>query len=137
MIYDGALAADGIFSTGRWVWCLVIGILIIVWILIGITNLGKVNTVAMAALFIMTLILCGKIFTGSSPLSTFNDSMNLGAAVELSVAMPLSWLPSSADYTRVAEKACCSYSRNFCCLLHCQLLDVYHRHGCSYLRWRI
>ena len=39
------------FSTGHWVWCLVIGALIIVWILIGITNLGKVNTIAMAALF--------------------------------------------------------------------------------------
>ena len=33
MIYDGALAANGIFSTGHWVWCLVIGALIIVWIL--------------------------------------------------------------------------------------------------------
>ena len=30
MIYDGALAANGIFSTGHWVWCLVIGALIIV-----------------------------------------------------------------------------------------------------------
>ena len=51
MIYDGALAAEGIFTVGHWVWCLVIGALIIVWILIGITNLGKVNTVAMAAHF--------------------------------------------------------------------------------------
>jgi putative hydroxymethylpyrimidine transporter CytX len=104
MIYDGALAADGIFSAGRWIWCLSIGILIIVWILIGITNLGKVNTVAMAGLFIMTLILCIKIFTGKSLLSTFNDSMTFGAAVELSVAMPLSWLPLISDYTRVAKK---------------------------------
>ncbi len=32
MIYDGALAADGVLHTGRWVWCLVIGALIIVWI---------------------------------------------------------------------------------------------------------
>ncbi len=27
----------------RWTWCLVIGILIILWIMIGITNLGKIN----------------------------------------------------------------------------------------------
>ena len=40
MIYDGALATNGIFDTGAWVWCLVIGALILVWILIGITNLG-------------------------------------------------------------------------------------------------
>lgn len=41
MIYDGALAADGVMHTGRWIWCLVIGVLIILWIVIGITNLGK------------------------------------------------------------------------------------------------
>ena len=28
MIYDGALAADGVLHTGSWVWCLVIGALI-------------------------------------------------------------------------------------------------------------
>ena len=31
MIYDGALAVGGIFDAGRWVWCLVIGALIILW----------------------------------------------------------------------------------------------------------
>ena len=41
MIYDGALATNGIFETGAWVWCLVIGALILLWILIGITNLGS------------------------------------------------------------------------------------------------
>ncbi len=65
IIYDGALAADGVMHTGRWIWCLVIGALIILWIVIGITNLGKINTVAMAALIILTLILCKVIFTGS------------------------------------------------------------------------
>lgn len=104
MIYDGALAANGIFDVGRWVWCLVIGALIIVWILIGITNLGKVNTVAMGALFLLTIILCFKIFGGDSPLSISDDSLTFGAAVELSVAMPLSWLPLISDYTREAKK---------------------------------
>ena len=74
MIYDGALAADGIMHTGAWIWCLIIGILILVWIGVGITNLGKINTVAM-----------------------------FGAGVELAIAMPLSWLPLISDYTREAE----------------------------------
>ena len=90
MIYDGALAADGVMHTGRWIWCLVIGALIILWIVIGITNLGKINTVAMAALFLLTLILSKVIF--------------FGAAVELAVAMPLSWLPLISDYTREAKE---------------------------------
>lgn len=105
MIYDGALAANGIFSTGHWVWCLVIGALIIVWILIGITNLGKVNTIAMAALFILTLILSKIIFFSGNPMAdTADDSLTFGAAVELAVAMPLSWLPLISDYTREAKE---------------------------------
>lgn len=104
MIYDGALAADGVMHTGRWIWCLVIGALIILWIVIGITNLGKINTVAMAALFILTLILCKVIFTGSGVGTPSDDSMTFGAAVELAVAMPLSWLPLISDYTREAKE---------------------------------
>lgn len=105
MIYDGALAADGVFKTGSWIWCLVIGALIVVWILVGISNLGKINTVAMAALFILTVILCKVIFFSGNVLSaSARDAMSFGGAVELSVAMPLSWLPLISDYTRDAEK---------------------------------
>ena len=104
MIYDGALAADGVLNIGSWIWCLVIGVLIIVWILIGITNLGKINTVAMAALFILTIILCVVIFKGGSPVVAMDDSLTFGAAVELAVAMPLSWLPLVSDYTREAKE---------------------------------
>lgn len=105
MIYDGAMAANGIFAVGPWVWCLVIGLLILAWIFIGIQNLGKINTIAMAALFILTLVLCKVIFfDGNAVAAVTDDSLSFGAAVELAVAMPLSWLPLISDYTREAEK---------------------------------
>ena len=104
MIYDGALAAQGIFQAGQWIWCLLIGVLIIVWILIGITNLGKFNTVAMAALFILTLILAKVIFFNGTASVVQDEAMSFGAAVELAVAMPLSWLPLISDYTREAKQ---------------------------------
>ena len=104
MIYDGALAADGVVSVGHWVWALVIGGLIVVWILVGIQNLGKLNTVAMTALFALTVILSVVIFRGGSPGTTAEEAMSFGAAVELAVAMPLSWLPLISDYTRAAQK---------------------------------
>ena len=101
MIYDGALAANGIFSTGEWVWAIVIGVLIMV----GLTNLGKLNTIAMTALFILTLVLFKVIFLGGNGAQAIvDDSLSFGAAVELAVAMPLSWLPLISDYTREAEK---------------------------------
>ena len=105
MIYDGALAADGIFGTGRILWCVVIGALIILWIMVGISNLGKINTVAMAALFILTVILCKVIFFSGNVLTpAAEQALSFGGAVELSVAMPLSWLPLISDYTREADK---------------------------------
>ena len=105
MIYDGALAANGIFASGEWLWAIVIGVLIIAWILVGLTNLGKLNTVAMAALFVLTLVLFKVIFFGGNgAVSVVDDSLSFGAAVELAVAMPLSWLPLISDYTREAEK---------------------------------
>ncbi len=104
MIYDGALSAEGVMSLGRWPWAVLIGILIIVWILIGIQNLGRLNTVAMTALFLLTILLSVVIFRGAGLASVSDDSMSFGAAVELAVAMPLSWLPLISDYTRSAEK---------------------------------
>lgn len=105
MIYDGALAIGGIFDAGHWVWCLVIGGLILVWILVGITNLGLINKISMAALFLLTLVLCKVIFFSGAPVGgDLGEAMSFGAAVELAVAMPLSWLPLISDYTREAEK---------------------------------
>lgn len=104
MIYDGALAANGVFTAGHFVWCLLIGGLIILWIMIGIKNLGKLNTVAMGALLIMTIVLSFVIFKDGSISSTVSDAMTFGAAVELSVAMPLSWLPLISDYTKDAKE---------------------------------
>lgn len=104
MIYDGALAANGMFSCGPWIWAIVIGALILIWIAIGITNLGKINTVSMIALFILTLILSKFIFFDGNTAILSSDSLSFGAAVELAVAMPLSWLPLISDYTRDAKE---------------------------------
>ena len=104
MIFDGAGAVNELFPVGAWVWALVIGALILVWILVGLTHLGWINKIAMAALFVLTIVLCGVIFRGSIPSLSDTESLSFGAAVELAVAMPLSWLPLISDYTREAEK---------------------------------
>lgn len=105
MIYDGALSANAIWNTGIWLWALVIGLLIILWIKIGITNLGKINTVTMTALFILTLVLCKVIFFGNGSAAPISEGgLTFGGAVEMAVAMPLSWMPLISDYTKEAEK---------------------------------
>lgn len=107
MIYDGSLAANGIANSSSWIWALVIGALIVLWILIGITNIGKLNLVAITALFVLTLVLCKVIFFGKNAvvaIESAGESISFGAAVELAVAMPLSWLPLISDYTKDSEK---------------------------------
>lgn len=105
MIYDGALAANRGVSAGSWVWCIAIGGLVMIWVAVGITNLGKINIIAMGALFILTLVLCGVVFAGWTGGETVGGgALSMGAAIELSAAMPLSWLPVISDYTRMAQK---------------------------------
>lgn len=108
--YDGALAANGIFFVGAGVWCAVIGVLLLLWVLVGLKRLEKINMVAMTALFLMTLVLCfvivtrgnfGTLFNGSS---VNKDVLTFGAAIELSAAMPLSWIPVISDYTSNSTK---------------------------------
>lgn len=104
MIYDGASATQGIMPIGHFIWCMVIGGLILVWILIGVKNLGKLNAIAMSALFLMTIILSFIIFKGGIEFDKVDNGMSFGAAMELSIAMPLSWLPLISDYTKEAKE---------------------------------
>jgi putative hydroxymethylpyrimidine transporter CytX len=104
MILSGADALNGIFAVGDGaVWSVAIGIFILIWLLIGITNLKYVNIVAMSALFILTIVMSFVVFGGDGTFAG-SETISFGAAVELSVAMPLSWLPLISDYTRFAEK---------------------------------
>ena len=104
MIVSGASAANAIVNIGGiWVWSIVTGALIILWCLIGIKNLKIVNIIAMGGLFILTIILSSVIFGGDMT-ALASDGLSFGNAIELSIAMPLSWLPLISDYTRNAKK---------------------------------
>ncbi len=104
MIVTGASAAGAIVALGGdWVWSLIIGLLIAVWLVIGVKNLSKINVVAMGALLILTIVLSTVVFSGEGAAAS-DEILSFGAGVELAVAMPLSWLPLISDYTRTAKK---------------------------------
>ena len=121
MIYDGSLCANTIINGAKdysKVAALAIGVLIVVWILAGVRNLDKLNFAAAAALFCLTILLCVKIFggifggaasgaamaAGAAGEGMADQALSFGAAIELSVAMPLSWLPVISDYTKDAKR---------------------------------
>ena len=99
----GVLANPVLGFHGDAMWCVLIGALIILWLLIGVQNLGKINIIAVGGLFLLTILLSTVVFRGGSAGET-SGVMSFGAAVELSAAMPISWLPLISDYTRFAEK---------------------------------
>lgn len=104
MIASAAAAANTIGNFGTSLWSVVIGALIAVWILLGLKNLGRINVVVIGALFLLTLVLSGVVFVGGSAAPAASGEMTMGEAIELTVAMPLSWLPIISDYTRTAKE---------------------------------
>ncbi|MCP6669815.1 hypothetical protein NL517_31035, partial [Klebsiella pneumoniae] len=78
-----------IWAIGQAAWCGVIGALIVLWLWMGNRFFGKINALAVAGLFILTLILSYKLFNlGAGDVATTKDvaaAMSFGAAVELAV----------------------------------------------------
>ncbi len=138
MIYDGALAADGVLHTGSWVWCLVIGALIVLWIFIGITNLGKINTIAMAALFILTLVLCKLIFFDGRHSTCHWRRGNVLWRCCRAVCSNAAVLAAAYQRLHKGSKGTCEGYRSECDYLWPgKLLDVCDRYGCSDLYRRV
>lgn len=84
------------------IWTILIGALVALWIGVGLKNVGKINIVAVTGLFLITIVLSFVVLGGDSQPVT--GDLTFGAAVELSIAMALSWLPLISDYTRHSDK---------------------------------
>lgn len=93
-------------------WCIVLATLVAVWIFVGLKKFSKVATCALALLALLMAVLSFKLFGGDFAANAA-DVTNVSAGAvsggsfwvvfEMSVAMPLSWLPLIADYTKNAE----------------------------------
>ena len=83
---------------------ILIGILTILWLYFGNAGMKKLNITAVFLLFILTLVLGSIIFKDKTLLTKASSAgISFGGALELSIIMPLSWLPLIADYTRFAK----------------------------------
>ena len=103
MIYDGALAANGVWHLNQALWVILIGALIIGWLLVGVRHLYYLNLATISTLLILSGLLCAAIFTHHST-SSPTGTLSWAQGMELVIAMPLSWLPLISDYTSVAQR---------------------------------
>lgn len=106
MIISGASSASVLVDIpyANTIFSIVIGLFILLWVITGITNSEKLNIVAMSGLLIVTFLLAKIIFFGNNSITDLSDNtLSFGIALELSIAMPLSWLPLISDYTSNAK----------------------------------
>lgn len=105
MVMSGATAATMLIpSLGMIGWCVVIGALIVLWIAIGVKQMGRVQSIAAALLLVLTFVVSATVFGSNQAPIDAGEGLSFGAAVELAAAMPLSWLPVAGDYLREAKR---------------------------------
>ena len=89
-----------------------LALVIAAWLFVGIKRAATIAIVGMSLLAVLFALLTFKIFGGSLAAGAVTaasavasaKSLSFWSAFEISVAMPLSWLPLISDYTKNAER---------------------------------
>lgn len=85
--------------------CFILAILVAVWVFIGLQRTSKITSIIMIVLTILLVLLTVQLFGFKAyPSVTVGNSLNFWNIFEVSIAMPISWLPVISDYTKDAEK---------------------------------
>ncbi|MDR3172699.1 MAG: cytosine permease, partial [Treponema sp.] len=113
MVVQGSSAITGVFPAIPFrAAALVLSGLVLLWALIFGSPMGRINEVAVSFLVVLCLLLFGEaagLFgPGGPPGPGSAGGMSFALGLELSVAMPISWLPLAGDYARRAEGKFCA-----------------------------
>lgn len=95
--------------------CMLFAIFIALWVYVGLQRSSKVTAVVMVILTLLLAVLTAKLFgfNGSGMMSAVNansgvlansKSLDFWNIFEISIAMPISWLPVISDYTKDVKK---------------------------------
>ena len=105
---QGAMALMGLnLPIPFYLTCIILAVLIALWVYVGLQRSSRITTVVMVVLTLLLLVLSVKMFSGNglSVSSAVTNQKILGFwnIFEISIAMPISWLPVISDYTKDVE----------------------------------
>lgn len=87
--------------------CIILAALIALWVYMGLQRVSKITTVVMSVLTILLIILSFRFMGFDSHAAgtlAGNSTLGFWNIFEISIAMPISWLPVISDYTKDVEK---------------------------------
>ena len=88
--------------------CIILSAIIAVWVYVGLRRSSKITTIMMivltALLVILSVKLLGVHISNALPIQNINSTaLSFWSIFEISIAMPISWLPVISDYTKDVE----------------------------------
>lgn len=88
------------------------GVLVVIWALNTENAINTINHIAVGLLLVLCLVMLKSVLTGNE-VKEFTSSITFGAALELSIIMPLTWLPLISDYTMMGRSVKGSFWGSF------------------------
>lgn len=106
---QGAVALEGLkLPLSFPITCIILASIVAVWVFVGLKRSTKITSTVMIVMTVLLVILTVKLFTmgsyNSMGLVSSSQSLSFWNIFEISIAMPVSWLPVISDYTKDAEK---------------------------------
>ena len=84
---------------------IILAALVAIWVYVGLQRSSKITSIVMVVLTVLLIVLTVKLFGIQSSTATINSqTLSFWNIFEISIAMPVSWLPVISDYTKDAEK---------------------------------
>ena len=86
--------------------CVILAFLVAVWVFVGLKRTSKITSAVMIVLTLLLILLTFKLFglETSLTLPVSAQTLTFWNIFEVSIAMPISWLPVISDYTKDVEK---------------------------------
>jgi putative hydroxymethylpyrimidine transporter CytX len=99
MIIQGARTISGQVKIPLTIAIFVVGVIVFLWAILFNNYTKKVNDISVVILIVLCILMFLQIHSGGQLIKT-GQSISFTTAIEITIAMPVSWLPLIGDYSK-------------------------------------